>query len=544
MRFFNFKKTKTKKSELDQDDDKNSLHVLFIEDDPNDLELIKYYLKEGGYKPEYDCVDQEADFLDCIETNTYDIIIADFQLPGWTGLDAYKMLKETGDDTPLLLVTGAVGDDRAVDCLKEGISDYILKDNLAKLPLEISRILHERHLLNKYTTAAMHESEAQIQTILDGISLHISYVNNDSDILWVNKACATSVGRSPDEMIGHKCYEFWGDMKKPGIGSPDAEVFQTRQSQRTTIDSANGKVWEKISEPLFDPDGRISGVVVITQDITQRKHEEAKLIKRNEKGNRADEALSENKVNYRVPNETLEQRIIEQTAELAAINREHEAFIYSVSHDLQAPMRHISGFNSIMLSKYSDQLPDEAKEYLRKINESVVYMNDLIGGLLTLSRASRREMNIQPVDINIIVDKVRQELEPDLEDRDIEWQIDELPEILCDSDMIKIVITNLLLNAVKFTGKEDHAVITVSPLPDAEPGFVVRDNGVGFDMKNHDKIFNVFQRLHQREEFEGTGVGLATVHRIIAKHKGCVWAEAEVDKGAAFYVKLPGPKKQ
>jgi len=398
MRLPKFNKPKKDRSvpdkNKDMNPDRNLLHVLFIEDDPNDLELIKYNLNESGYELEYDCVDQEPDFLDCIETNTYDIIIADFQLPGWTGLDAYKMLKETDNDTPLLLVTGAVGDERAVDCLKEGISDYILKDNLIKLPLEVSRILHEKQLKDKH-------------------------------------------GQGDEQQTGND-----------------------------------------------------------------------------------------------------NEHIAKYKAELEALNKEFEAFTYSVSHDLQAPIRHINGFNNIVLSKYADQLPDEAKEYLQKINDSVANMNNLIGGLLTLSRAGRREMNVGLVDLNTILNEVMQELEPDMEGMDIEWKIDKLTDIKCDADMIKIVITNLLSNAVKFTGKKKHAVIAVSPLPDDKPGFMVKDNGIGFDMKDNDKIFNVFQRLHQKEDYEGTGVGLATVYRIIAKHKGRVWGESQVDNGAAFYVEL------
>jgi chemotaxis family two-component system sensor kinase Cph1 len=241
--------------------------------------------------------------------------------------------------------------------------------------------------------------------------------------------------------------------------------------------------------------------------------------------------LKEERKKYRQLSQEFEILIAERTAEL-------EAFIYSVSHDLRAPLRHIKGFSQILLNK-CNVMPDDARMYLEKINESTNNMNSLINRLLNLSKVGQQELNIRSVELNNIINEAMQELELDLLDRDITWNIGKLPEVECDPDLIRIVVDNLLLNAVKFTGNNDHAVIIIDPLPDGNPGFMIKDNGVGFDMKNYEKLFGVFQRLHTKDEFKGTGVGLATVHRIMTRQKGRIWARAQVNQGATFYIELP-----
>ncbi len=223
--------------------------------------------------------------------------------------------------------------------------------------------------------------------------------------------------------------------------------------------------------------------------------------------------------------------------------QELEAFTYSVSHDLRAPLRHIDAFSKILRDKYKERLPDDATGYIDKIINSASDMQMLIDALLNLSRLGRKELRIRTVDLNKIINAVKAELAPDIEGREIEWCIEKIPEVQCDPALMKIVLTNLLSNAVKFTcnlvsDAGARTVIAVKPLPDGKPGFKVQDNGVGFNMEYAGKLFGVFQRMHRKSEFEGVGVGLATVQRIIARHKGRVYAESEVNKGAAFFIEL------
>lgn len=238
----------------------------------------------------------------------------------------------------------------------------------------------------------------------------------------------------------------------------------------------------------------------------------------------------------------LERHVEERTAELVAANKELEAFTYSVSHDLRAPLRHIDGFSKLLLEEYSAALPDEARRYLTRVRESTLRMGRLVDELLNLTRVGRQELRVQLTGMNSLVAEVRRDLEPEMEAREVEWRVDSLPFVECDPVLMKQVFANLLSNAVKFTRLRDKSVIEVGMLTqDSQPVVFVRDNGVGFSMKHADKLFGVFQRLHRQEDFEGTGVGLATVQRIIQKHGGRVWAEAELNQGATFYFMLGTP---
>ncbi|MBU0755471.1 MAG: hypothetical protein KJ645_10060 [Planctomycetes bacterium] len=240
-------------------------------------------------------------------------------------------------------------------------------------------------------------------------------------------------------------------------------------------------------------------------------------------------------------NQKLEQRVLDRTAQLEAANKELEAFAYSVSHDLRAPLRHIDGFLELLQEKAGTVLDDQSRHYMDTISNSAKKMGQLIDDLLSFSRMGRHGMVIQQVDLGILVRDVIRDLEPDAAGRDIEWRIGDLPAVCVDVAMLRMVLDNLISNALKFTQPRQQARIEIGSLSGrtTEAVIFVRDNGVGFDMAYADKLFGVFQRLHRAEEFEGTGIGLATVHRIIARHGGRTWAEGKVDRGATFYFSLP-----
>jgi signal transduction histidine kinase len=222
-------------------------------------------------------------------------------------------------------------------------------------------------------------------------------------------------------------------------------------------------------------------------------------------------------------------------ADLSASIKELEAFTYSVSHDLRAPLRHISGFSKILTEEFSANLPPDAHHHLERIEEGTRRMGLLVDDLLNLARVGRRDLSPQVAGLKSIVDEAIADLKPDSRGREIEWKVGALPYVECDPGLMKQVFLNLLSNALKFTRPRPRAVIEIGQKEEnGLPVLYVRDNGVGFSMKYVDKLFGVFQRLHRAEDFEGTGVGLATVQRIIQKHGGRIWAEAELDKGATF----------
>lgn len=235
----------------------------------------------------------------------------------------------------------------------------------------------------------------------------------------------------------------------------------------------------------------------------------------------------------------LEQQVQERTAQLNAANAELEAFSYSVSHDLRAPLRHISAFSTILSEEYGSKMEPDAQRHLNRVLNGVKNMNRLIDDLLKMAQIGRKELLRVPTDLNSLVKDVHDDLQSEFAGRQIDWQIGNLPSVDCDPGLMKQVFANLLSNAVKYTRRREIAVIEVGHLAEeGAPIVFVRDNGAGFDERYAGKLFGVFQRLHRAEDFEGTGVGLSTVQRIIRKHGGEIWAKSEVGKGATFFFAL------
>jgi light-regulated signal transduction histidine kinase (bacteriophytochrome) len=226
--------------------------------------------------------------------------------------------------------------------------------------------------------------------------------------------------------------------------------------------------------------------------------------------------------------------------QLQAANKELEAFAYSVSHDLRAPLRNIDGFSQILLEDYSDILDKQGQHYLQRVRAGTQNMGQLIDDILSLSRSGRHTMDKKTINMESIVREVYGSFENELKDRKVDFVVHECPPALADSHLVKIVLTNLLSNALKFTRIRENAKIeTGSMTEDGHTVFFIKDNGAGFDMKYADKLFVAFQRLHRAEDYEGSGIGLAIVQRIIHRHGGRIWAESEIDVGTTFYFTLP-----
>jgi light-regulated signal transduction histidine kinase (bacteriophytochrome) len=269
-------------------------------------------------------------------------------------------------------------------------------------------------------------------------------------------------------------------------------------------------VWLSFTgRPLKDEVGRQLGGVIVCTDITERKRTE------------------------------LEMKL--RAAQLEAANKELEAFSYSVSHDLRAPLRHIDGFADLLQKQASSTINEKGRRHLAVISDSAKRMGRLIDDLLVFSRMGRNEMQRERVDMGQLVKEAIEGLASEIGDREISWNISALPEVHGDGAMLRQVFANLIANAVKYTSQREHAKLDIGCRHDAadETVFFVRDNGVGFDMQYVHKLFGVFQRLHSTSEFEGTGIGLANVRRIIARHGGRTWADGAIDAGATFYFSLP-----
>jgi PAS domain S-box-containing protein len=271
---------------------------------------------------------------------------------------------------------------------------------------------------------------------------------------------------------------------------------------------------------IKDSAGAIVGASKVARDISERIRAEEEIRQLNAK---------------------LEQRVVERTAQLEAANKELEAFSYSVSHDLRAPLRAVSGFAQAALEDFGPKLPDEGQRQLQVIRESAKRMGELIDDLLTFSRLSRHPLEKRVVETGHIVRAVLADAKTECEGRQINISVGELPQCESDPTLLRQVWVNLISNALKYSRKRESATVEIGCMEDAGKRiYFVRDNGSGFDMRYGNKLFGVFQRLHRQEDYEGTGVGLAIVHRIVQRHGGRVWAEAAVDRGATFYFTLEG----
>jgi signal transduction histidine kinase len=276
---------------------------------------------------------------------------------------------------------------------------------------------------------------------------------------------------------------------------------------------------------------------VLFATITDRRRKRTKAVNLELIGELRECRRAREEINKR--NAELECRLAERTAQLETANKESEAFSYSIAHDLRAPLRHISGFSKILQDNYGTTLDATAQGYLRFVCDGAKHMGRLVDDLLTMGRVGRQKMVPKPTDLNSLLGGAVESLQPEYEGRQIDWKIGKLPSVECDPALMKQVFANLISNAVKYTRPREKAVIEVGQLTtDGGPTIFVRDNGTGFDQRYAHKLFGLFQRLHTAEEFEGTGGGLAAAQRIVVRHGGRIWAEAEVDKGATFFFTL------
>jgi len=372
--------------------------------------------------------------------------------------------------------------------------------------------------------AAVRESQQRFQGLVETLSDWIWEIDQNSVYTYVSPKVQDLLGYDPQEVLSKTPFDFM----PPEEAQRVADVFGSLVADRqplVRLENMNRHkdghlvVFETSGVPFYDAEGRFKGYRGTDRDITERKWAEEEIRKLNEE---------------------LEQRVIERTAQLEASNKELEAFSYSVSHDLRAPLRAVDGFSRILLEDYAPQLPSEVGRYLKTIRESSQQMGRLIDDLLRFSRLSRQSLNKQPIAVADLVRQALDSLSGEQQGRQIEITIGELPVCHGDSGLLRQVWINLLSNALKFTRGQEVARIEVGCMDkEGETVYFVQDNGAGFDMQYAGKLFGVFQRLHSAQEYEGTGVGLAIVQRIVRRHGGRVWAEGKVEYGATFYFTLP-----
>lgn len=360
---------------------------------------------------------------------------------------------------------------------------------------------------------AEHRYKSTLDSMMEGCQL----VGFDWRYIYVNEVAARQLDRKREELIGRKITDVFPGIERTGMFLALEQCVE----QRVPAMLENSLMFEDWSTGWFKlrMEPAEEGVLILSIDVTQDK--------------RNAEELERHRAH-------LEELVLERTASLEEANSELEAFSYSVSHDLRAPLRHIDSFAALLSGKIGSSLDDESAKYLSLIRSAAGEMAEMINALLEFSRNTRQAIVKSKVAIGELCNRVIIDLEEEIRGRKIDWKIGELPEVDADPRLMYLVVFNLISNAVKFSSAKERAEISIEHMPDGNENlFVIRDNGVGFDMKYSDKLFGVFQRLHRREDFRGTGIGLANVKRIISRHGGRTWAEAREGQGASFFFTLP-----
>ncbi|HZY79731.1 MAG TPA: response regulator [Cyclobacteriaceae bacterium] len=428
-----------------------------------------------------------------------DLIILDVQMPKMDGFEVSQILKSNyrTKEIPIIFASAEMKEHHSImKGFEEGAVDYLFKPldpeiTRAKVAVLLKLQMQKKELIEKNASleraALLINNSADIIGIVDAPTMKFEQIN---------PAFTNILGYQPDEIYGAKIDSF--------ILEDDRSVLKdVRHSFETRVYCKDRSIkWLQWNIVAKD-----NKWFVNARDITQIMQ----------------------------LNNDLQSNVLQ----LESTNKELESFSYSVSHDLRSPLRSLMGYSQILGEDYSEILGDEGKRLLTVIQRNALKMNSLIDDLLEFSRLGKKELGRQVVDMKAIVENLVSEVNSTAK-QPVVFNVDEIPSAQADLALITQVWTNLISNAVKYSGKKSNPVVSVSSYPEnGHTVYVVKDNGAGFEMSYADKLFGVFQRLHKQEDFEGTGIGLAIIHRVITRHGGKVWAEGKVDEGATFYFSLP-----
>lgn len=399
--------------------------------------------------------------------------------------------------------------------------EQLVADRTAEL-LQTNQQLKKEIAERQQAETALQESHSILRAVIEGTTDSIFMKDLQGRYAMINSAGAAVVGKTVEEIIGKDDAELFPSHTALKIIEDDCKLIasEVNQTYEDTLPlQGEWRTFFSAKTVCRNEQGKAIGIVGIARDITERKRTEQHI---------------------KDLNQDLEHRVVERTAQLAATNSELEAFSYSVSHDLRAPLRSIDGFSLALLERYTEQLDAKGKHYLERVRASTQRMGQLIDDLLNLSRVTRTQIQRQSVDLSRMVEAIAIELQQTQPERQVEFFI--APEVVVQGDarLLRLMLENLLSNACKFTSNTLRPQIEFGTRSqsDATTAYFVSDNGAGFNMAYAHKLFGAFQRLHTEDEFPGTGIGLATVKRIIHRHGGQVWAEGLLGQGATFYFTL------
>jgi len=509
------------------------LRILILDDAPF-VDLAVAALKEVGYTCEWERVENREEFLARLSESTYDLILADYSLPSIDGMTALRLFCERQVDIPFIIVSGVLGEERAIEAVKAGATDYVLKARLARLGTIVQRALQEKEEQRerRHAEAALRRSEERFQIVAQATHDAVWDWELVTGTVERNEGFQELFGYTPDQV--EATIAWWEDHIHPD----DRE--RVVAGIHAIIDGG-GPAWSA-EYRFFRGDGSVAYVFDRGHVIHDRSGKPVRMI-----GARMDITMRQQaQEEIRRLNESLERRVLERTAELGVANArlevanaELETFSYSVSHDLRAPLRAIRGFSKALQEDYSAKLDEHGKDQLERVAANALRMDQLIEDLLKLSQVSRHNLQRVSVDLSALAQSIAADLQQRQPGRVATFIIADGLQASGDPHLLRVLLENLLGNAWKYTSKHAAARIELGvTVHEGERVCFVRDDGAGFDMAHADKLFAPFQRLHGPAEFEGTGIGLATVYRIVRRHGGRVWAEGAPEQGATIYFTL------
>ena len=488
-----------------------ALTLLYVEDEEITRETVCTLLGRRFPELTIRSACDGAQGLKLFEELRPDLVLTDIKMPALNGIEMARQILKLDPKLPIV-VTSAHNDlNYLIDSIEIGISRYVMK------PIESQKLFQavESSLTSIRLESELKAQHAFIRKLSRAVEQSPSSIvitDQDGVIEYVNPKYTAMTGYSQDELLGLNLREL------QQIG---AETWSTLAAGFEWHGELEGvkKSGEPYSEsvsisPLFSEQGVITHLVAVKEDITERKRAAREI-------------------------ELLNQSLSARALELEVANRDLESFSYTVSHDLRTPLTNINGYCQVILELYGAGLDEQCREFISIILSETVNMNELIRTLLEFSRLSRAQLNYGSADLSQMAGIIAAGLKVHHPERNLRFEIAPGVSASGDPELLRVVLDNLLGNAGKYTGMREEALIEFGVTAcEGESVYFVRDNGAGFDMAYADRLFGAFQRLHSDREFSGFGIGLATVQRIIQRHGGRIWAEAEVDKGATFYFTL------
>ncbi|HLG99419.1 MAG TPA: ATP-binding protein [Bryobacteraceae bacterium] len=492
------------------------LRVLFFEDDADDVSLALHILKSAQFDVTSDVSVTLDEFRQYVRTIRYDVILSDYWMPGATGMDCLAELKAAGQSVPFILVTGALGEEKAVECLKNGVEDYVLKDHIARLPVSVRRTLE-----NRDAEETRRRAVAELDQFF-GVSLDMLCICNlDGYIQRLNPAWERVLGFSPDELRSRP----WIDFVHPE-DRPQAEVSFQNMLSGTAIDHLELRFMTKSGAFRWlvgsaTPALEMGVVFAAASDITDRKCLEEQL---------------------RSQNAALE----EQTRRANEANRLKSDFLTSMSHELRSPLNGIIGFTELLYDGKLGQIQERPRQFLGRIHSSAMHLLDLINDVLDLSKveAGRLELRPERVSVVSVIGEVTEILSPLASEKHIHLttETDEsIAQVVIDPGRLKQVLYNYLSNAIKFTGNGGRVAVRLKTEGSTDFRLEVSDTGIGIAEKDVGRLFLEFQQLDATtsKRHQGTGLGLALTKRVVEAQGGRVGVESELGQGSTFFAVLP-----